>query len=135
MIDVLWPKTKNGARLMNVATDQVAGVLFITAVFDEEVEQDIGYEEMYYSQLNEGTIGFVISSVEEITPYELGLPKYTQAATLLYADCCADEDFIHDMYNRGNRLFVHHTKERGEFIVLAKRLFFDESRPYKASDE
>lgn len=126
-----WPIKKSGARLLEITPDEVEGALFICALFDEGVERDIVYEGMFYSQLDERSAGLVITSVLEVTPEGLKRPEYEQAAARLYDECAADDAFLHEMYCRGNHLYVHQTEDGGKYIVLAKRLAFGETRLHK----
>lgn len=109
---------------MQVISDEVSGELRIRAVFDEREERELVYEGMYYSQLDESNVGFVVTLAAEITPMELAEPEYGQAAAQLYDECGVDDAFLKDMLRRENRLFVHHT-DKGRYLVLAKRLIWD----------
>ena len=115
------------ARLIQVAADEVSGDLRIRAVFDEREEQELVYEGMYYSQLDESSAGLVITLAAEITLAQLIEPEYRQAAARLYEECGADDAFLRDMHKRGNRLFIHHT-DKGGYLVLAKRLVWDKQK-------
>jgi len=112
------------ARLMKVVSDEVSGDLRIRAVFDEREEQELVYKGMYYSQLDESSVGFMVTLAAEITPAQLSEPKYRQAAARLYDECGADDAFLRDMYKRGSKLFIHHT-DKGGYLVLAKRLIWE----------
>ncbi len=112
------------ARLKQVVSDEVSGDLRIRAVFDEREERELFYEGMYYSQLDESSVGFVVTIASEITPEQLIEPEYRQAAARLYDECGADDAFIRDMIKRGSRLFIHHT-DKGGYLVLAKRLIWE----------
>jgi len=115
------------ARLKQVVSDEVSGDLRIRAVFDEREEGELIYEGMYYSQLDESSVGLVITLAAEITQTQLAEPKYRQAADRLYDECGADDAFIGDMLKRGSRLFIHHT-DKGGYIVLAKRLIWEKQK-------
>jgi len=139
---MLWPIRVPGpgvyyanARLTQVAADEVSGELRIRAVFDEREERELVYEGMYYSQLDESSVGFVVTLAAEITPAQLSEPEYRQAAARLYDECGADDVFLRDMHKRGNRLFIHHT-DKGRYLVLAKRLVWEkqETSPKAAQD-
>lgn len=111
------------ARLIQVVSDEVSGDLRIQAVFAEREEQELVYEGMYYSQLDESSVGIVITLAAEITPAQLIEPEYRQAAARLYDECGADDAFLREMHRRGSRLFIHHT-DKGGYLVLAKRLIW-----------
>lgn len=115
------------ARLKQVVSDEVSGDLRIRAVFDERVEQELVYEGMYYSQLDESSVGLMITLAAEITPEQISEQEYRQAAARLYDECGADEAFLWDMHRRGSRLFIHHT-DKGGFLVLAKRLILEKQK-------
>lgn len=130
---MIWPINTSGTRVISAVPDEAGGELLIRAVFGMsgqggELEQDIVYEGMFYSQLDESSAGLIIDSVAELTPDELKLPEHESAAARLYADCGADDYFLRDMYRRGNRLFTHRARGGGEYIVLAKRQAFGEQR-------
>jgi hypothetical protein len=112
------------ARLKQVVSDEVSGDLRIRAVFDEREEWELVYEGMYYSQLDESSVGIVITLAAEITPEQLIEPEYRQTADRLYDECGVDDAFLRDMHKRGNRLFIHHT-DMGRYLVLAKRLIWE----------
>lgn len=112
------------ARLLQVVSDEVSGDLRIRAVFDEREEQELVYEGMYYSQLDESSAGLVITLAAEIAPEQLTEPEYRQAAIRLYDECGADDEFLKDIVRRGSRLFVHHS-DKGSYLVLAKRLIWE----------
>lgn len=126
---MFWPALKTGARLLQVTPDEAEGELFIMAAFDGETEREIVYEGMFYSQLDECSAGITVTRVTEIKPNELNQPNHAQAAARLYRDCSEGDAFLRDMHRRGNHLYVHQTEDGGEYIVLAKRLAFGESRP------
>ncbi|MDN5352300.1 MAG: hypothetical protein PWQ12_1220 [Clostridiales bacterium] len=109
------------ARLVQVLSDEISGVLYIRAVVDEREEQVFIYEGMYYSQLEEQHVGIVITLASEMTQAELTEPEYAKAADRLYNECGIDDVFLKEMLKRGNHLFVHHT-DQGKYLVLAKRL-------------
>ncbi|WP_425803387.1 hypothetical protein ACHOLT_17805 [Desulfitobacterium sp. Sab5] len=100
------------ARLKQVVSDEVSGDLRIRAVFDEREERELVYEGMYYSQLDESSVGLEITLAAEITPAQLLEPEYRQAAARLYDECGADDAFLRDMHRRGSRLFIHHGQGR-----------------------
>lgn len=127
---MLWPIFESGARLIKVWTDEAAGELFITAVFDEKFERDIIYEAMFCTQLSEESAGLVVTSVFEVTPEELKQTEHVQTAALLFEGIRDGERFIQEMHSQGSHLFVHRTGDGGEYIVLAERLFFGRMRPY-----
>lgn len=126
---MLWPTGKNGARILRIARDEAEGELFISVSLYDGAEQDIVYEGMYYSQLDESSEGITVTLVTEITPVQLKQPEHEKAASLLYDDCGRDDAFLREMHRRGNHLYVHRTKDGGEYIVLARRLAFGETRP------
>ncbi len=111
------------ARLTRVVSDEVSGELRIRVVFDEREERVLVYEGMYYSQLDERSVGLVVTLAAEITPVQLLEPKHRQAAARLYDECGANDAFLGDMHRRGSRLFIHYT-DRGGYLVLAKRLIW-----------
>lgn len=126
---MLWPirKPANGihyvsARITRVTSDEAGGELTVRVVSDGGEEHEIVYGEMYYSQLDGRSEGQVILLVTEAMPQELKKPRYEMAAAQLYEECGADDGFLQDMYRRGNRLYVHHTEEGREYIVLAKHM-------------
>lgn len=124
--NMVWPAKKNGvlyakAKIIRIKSDEAGGELFMRLQFNEWEEWDIFYEGVYYSQLDESAIGLTIQFVTEITPTQFKLSKRKQAMIRLYDDCCVDDDFIKDMYRRGNRLFKHNIRG-GEYIVLAKKI-------------
>ena len=123
------------ARLIRVVSDEVSGDLLIRVIFDEREEQELVYEGMYYSQLDESKVGLVITLAAEITPEQFNEPEYRQGAVRFYDECGADDVFLKDMFKRGSRLFVHHTDEGG-YLVLAKRLIWEkqEASPKTLSD-
>ncbi|WP_148265234.1 hypothetical protein [Desulfosporosinus orientis] len=122
------------ARLMQVVSDEVSGDLRIRAVFDEREERELVYEGMYYSQLDESSVGFVVTLAAEITPAQLIEPEYRQAAARLYDDCGADDAFLRDMHKRGSRLFIHYT-DKGGYLVLAKRLIWEKQETSQKAGE
>jgi hypothetical protein len=109
---------------MQVVPDEVSGDLRIRAVFDEREEQKLIYEGMYYSQLDESSVGVVVTLASEITPAQLMEPEYRHTAARLYDECGVDDAFLWDMHKRGSRLFIHHT-DKGSYLVLAKRLIWE----------
>ena len=115
------------ARLKQVVSDEVGGDLRIRAVLDEREEQELVYEGMYYSQLDESNVGLVITLAAEITPAQLIEPEYRQAAARFYDECGADDAFLRDMHRRGSRLFIHHT-DKGGYLVLAKHLMWEKQK-------
>lgn len=115
------------ARLKQVVSDEVSGDLRIRAVMDEREEQELVYEGMYYSQLDESSVGLVIILAAEITQTQLAEPEYRQAAARLYDECGMDDAFLKDMLKRGSRLFIHHT-DMGWYLVLAKRLIWEKQK-------
>lgn len=112
------------ARLKQVISDEVGGNLRIKAIIDEREEKEIVYEGMYYSQLDEDSVGLVINLVTEIRPEQYSEPEFQQAIARLYDDCGVNEWFLWIMQKRGNRLYIHFT-DRGKFIVLAKQLLLE----------
>ena len=128
---MLWPIRGStpgayyaNARLKQVVSDEVSGDLRIRVVFDEREEWELVYEGMYYSQIDESSVGFVVILAAEITPAQLLEPEYRQAAARFYDECGADDAFLRDMHKRGSRLFIHHT-DKGGYLVLAKRLIWE----------
>jgi|GEM_PF-1999857 len=115
------------ARLKQVVSDEVSGDLRIRAIMDEREEQELVYEGMYYSQLDESSAGLVITLAAEITQTQLSEPEYRQAAARLYDECGMDDVFLKDMLKRGSRLFIHHT-DKGGYLVLAKRLIWEKQK-------
>lgn len=115
------------ARLKQVVSDEVSGNIRIRAVFDEREERELVYEGMYYSQLDENSVGLVITLAAEITPEQLAEPELRQSVSRLYDECGADEAFLEDMLKRGSRLFIHHT-DKGGYLVLAKRLIWENKK-------
>jgi hypothetical protein len=79
---------------------------------------------MYYSQLDESSVGLMVTLAAEITPAQLKESEYRQAVARLYDECGADDTFLRDMHRRGSRLFIHHT-DKGRYLVLAKRLIWE----------
>jgi hypothetical protein len=114
----------NSARLLRVKLDETEGELYLTVVLDEKTEQDIRYEDVFCGQLDENAVGLVISTVTDIMPEELKWPEHAKVEAWLHRECGADDRFIRDMFSRGNRLFVHHTVDGGEYIVFARRVLF-----------
>jgi hypothetical protein len=126
---MIWPVPKPGAlyaaaKLLRIAPDEAGGELLIRAVFDGREKRDIIYEGVFYSQLDESSAGLTVTLVNEITYTQLKQPRYRQAEARLYDDCGADDAFLRDMCRRGSHLYVHHTEDGGEYIVLAKRMKF-----------
>lgn len=128
---MIWP-TKTppgkivyaGARLVKVESDEAGGVLNVDALFDDSQHKNLTYDGMFYSQLDTQSEGLTVSFAIEVTPQELQEKKYAKIAARFYEECGADDEFVIEMYGRGNRLFVHHT-QYGEYLVLAKRLFIE----------
>ncbi len=132
---MIWPNRGTAssvyyasARLKQVVSDEITGTLRIQAVLDEREEQELVYEGMYYSQLDENSVGLIVTLAAEITPSQLLEPEYQQAAARLYEECGADEDFLWTMHKRGNRLYMHFT-DRGQYLVLAKHLKLESQMP------
>ncbi|MFT3985548.1 MAG: hypothetical protein QM697_16715 [Lachnospiraceae bacterium] len=126
---MLWPIRKSAdgvhyisARVVRVTSDEVEGELIIRAIFDDEKEQEIIYEEMYYSQFDRRSEGRTLTLIEEIGLPDLKKPGYEPAAARLYEDCDVDDTFLENMYRRGNRLYVHHMEDGKEYLVLAKHM-------------
>jgi hypothetical protein len=129
---MIWPVEKQGgihyvaAHIVGVFPDEEEGELKVRITADNEThEHEIDYTGMYYSQLDDSCLGLTLTAVTEILPDDLKQPKHTAAAAKLISDCDADDGFIRQMCERGNRLYMHYTQEGGEYIVLAKRMRFD----------
>jgi hypothetical protein len=128
---MIWPVEKQGgiyyvaANIVSVFSDEAEGKLLVRITADGETrEHEIIYMEMYYSQLDSSCLGLTLTAVTEIVPKDLKQPKHAAAALRFKADCDADDEFLKQMIDRGNRLYMHYTNG-GEYIVLAKRMKFD----------
>ncbi|WP_024291818.1 hypothetical protein [Lacrimispora indolis] len=115
-----------GVRILQVTSDEAGGELVIRTDYHEKKELDIVYEGMYYSQLDEQTVGQRIIMASEIKMSQLKWVEYRKAADRLYQECGISDGFLWEMQHRGSRLFAHHT-ENGKYIVVAKRLTFGEA--------
>ncbi len=115
-----------GVRILQVTSDEAGGELVIRTDFHDKKELDIVYEGMYYSQLDEQTVGQHIIMAAEIKMPQLKWAEYREAADQLYQECGISDGFLWEMQHRGSRLFAHHTKN-GEYIVVAKRITFGEA--------
>lgn len=129
---MIWPNKETvtsvyyaNARVKQVITDEISGTLRIWAILDEREEQEMVYEGMYYSQIDESSVGMIVNIAAEITPAQLLEPEYRQAAARLYEECGVDDDFLWSMHRRGNRLYIHFT-DRGQRLVLAKDVILGE---------
>jgi hypothetical protein len=129
---MIWPAYKQGeihyvaAQIVGVFPDEEEGELLVRITADSETrEHEIDYTGMYYSQIDDSCLGMKLTAVTEILPEDLRQPKHAAAAAKLISDCDADDGFLKQMYERGNRLYMHYTEEGGEYIVLAKRMSFD----------
>jgi hypothetical protein len=128
---MIWPVEKQGgvyyvaANIQGVYSDETEGELIVRITVDTEArEHEIVYTGMFYSQLDSSCLGLTLTAVTEIMPEELGQPKHAAAALKFKTDCNADERFLRQMIDRGNRLYLHYTEDGGEYIVLAKRMKF-----------
>jgi hypothetical protein len=129
---MIWPAYKQGgiryvaANIVSVYSDEAEGELRVRITAAGEArEHEIVYTGMFYSQLDNSCVGLTLTAVTETTPEELKQQKHAAAAAKLISDCDADDSFLRQMVDRGNRLYMHYTEDGGEYIVLAKRMKFD----------
>lgn len=129
---MIWPVEKNGsvyyvsARILSVVSDEAGGELFVRIMTDEQKEHEILYTGMYYSQLDLSCRGLLLTTITEIMPVDLKLPKHNVAAEKFHNDCGADDGFLQQMVQRKNRLYMHFT-DNGEYLVLAKRMILGDN--------
>jgi hypothetical protein len=129
---MIWPVEKQGgiyyvaASIVGVFPDEAEGEMVVRITADGEIrEHEIVYTGMYYSQLDDSCLGLKLCAVTEILPEDLKQPNHAAAAVKLKNDCDADDGFLRQMMDRGNRLYMNYTENGGEYIVLAKRMKFD----------
>ena len=123
---MLWPIEQQGALLLRILPDEADGKLSLWVKLGNTC-QEIVYEGMFYSQLDETAVGESVVLVVELAPQQLW-QQHSSAARRLCEDCGASQVFLQEMLLRGNHLYFHKTVSDKEYLVLAKRLAFGEMR-------
>lgn len=113
----------SNATIKQVYADAIGGVLRLKVLYDEREYLTYLYKDVFYSQIDEHSIGFRVTLAAEIAPEQLDISKYQLSAARLLSDCGhTSTAFLSELAQRGYRILMHYSQQSGERIVIARQV-------------
>ncbi|MDR1559821.1 MAG: hypothetical protein LBS84_09030 [Clostridiales bacterium] len=117
-----WGMLYGNVRIRKIRNTANGDGLRIKVLYAEREYQDIYYDDVFFSQIDESCLGLDILYAEEVTVTEMLAKRYDCVTRFIMSNGKGDA-VLSELKDTGFRFFINYLSRRQEYLVVAKSVF------------